>query len=107
MEIYCWKKIKLLCCIADIGSGKSRISYAISAIVCQVRKLESQGFNAKQAEAITSAMTDVLNDCLQNVSESFVTKTEVEQVKIIECFLVMCFLLSLWLQRDCVNARDR
>ncbi|MCO5612898.1 hypothetical protein L7F22_067170 [Adiantum nelumboides] len=44
-----------------------------------VRKLEAQGFDAKQAKAITAAMTDVLNDCLQNVSDSFVSQSELEQ----------------------------
>ncbi|KAI5056421.1 hypothetical protein GOP47_0028239 [Adiantum capillus-veneris] len=44
-----------------------------------VRKLEAQGFDAKQAEAITAAMTDILNDCLQNVSDSFVSKSELDQ----------------------------
>lgn len=49
-----------------------------------VRKLESQGFDAKQAEAITAAMTDVLNDCLQNVSDSFVSKSDLEQYNMMQ-----------------------
>ena len=40
----------------------------------QVRKLESQGVPTKQAEAITSAITEVLNDSLESISESFVSK---------------------------------
>eukprot|EP00250_Pteridium_aquilinum_P005339 c1544_g1_i1 orf=219-1019(+) len=49
-----------------------------------VRKLESQGFDAKQAEAITAAMTDVLNDCLQNVSDTFVSKSELQQYNMMQ-----------------------
>ncbi|MCO5548988.1 hypothetical protein L7F22_002453 [Adiantum nelumboides] len=44
-----------------------------------VRKLEAQGFTAEQAEAITSAMTDVLNDCLESVAQSFVSNSELEK----------------------------
>ena len=73
------EKIKILGYIAFLVSGKYRFPYAIPPMLCQVRKLESQGFDAKQA--ITSAMTDVLNDCLQNVSDSFVSKSELQQVK--------------------------
>ncbi|XP_020599608.1 protein FMP32, mitochondrial-like isoform X1 [Phalaenopsis equestris] len=38
-----------------------------------VRRLEGQGVPSKQAEAITSAITEVLNDSLENVSQSFVS----------------------------------
>ncbi|KAI5072124.1 hypothetical protein GOP47_0012230 [Adiantum capillus-veneris] len=44
-----------------------------------VRKLEAQGFTAEQAEAITSAMTDVLSDCLENVAQTFVSNSELEK----------------------------
>lgn len=44
-----------------------------------VRKLEAQGFTVNQAEAITAAMTDVLNDCLESVALSFVSKSELEK----------------------------
>ena len=46
----------------------------------QVRKLESQGVPTKQAEAITSAITEVLNDSLESISESFVSKAEMQKV---------------------------
>jgi len=45
-----------------------------------VRSLEAQGVPSKQAEAITSAITEVLNDSLENVSESFVSKAEMQKV---------------------------
>jgi hypothetical protein len=48
-----------------------------------VRKLESQGVPTKQAEAITSAITEVLNDSLESISESFVSKAEMQKVIIV------------------------
>lgn len=45
-----------------------------------MRSLEAQGVPSKQAEAITSAITEVLNDSLENVSESFVSKAEMQKV---------------------------
>ena len=35
---------------------------------------------SKQAEAITAAITEVLNDSLENVSHSFVSKGEMQKV---------------------------
>lgn len=46
----------------------------------QVRSLEAQGVPSKQAEAITSAITEVLNDSLENVAHSFVSKAEMQKV---------------------------
>jgi hypothetical protein len=34
----------------------------------------------KHAEAITSAITEVLNDSLESISESFVSKAEMQKV---------------------------
>ncbi|XP_015892335.1 protein FMP32, mitochondrial isoform X2 [Ziziphus jujuba] len=44
-----------------------------------VRSLEAQGLPSKQAEAITGAITEVLNDSLQNVATSFVSKAEMQK----------------------------
>ncbi|OWM88891.1 hypothetical protein CDL15_Pgr020845 [Punica granatum] len=46
-----------------------------------VRRLEAQGVPSQQAEAITAAVTDVLNDSLENVSQSFVSKPEMQKVE--------------------------
>lgn len=46
----------------------------------QVRRLESQGLTPKQAEAITAVITEVLNDSLENVAQSFTSKTEMTRV---------------------------
>ncbi|KAH8939541.1 hypothetical protein BDL97_15G042000 [Sphagnum fallax] len=44
-----------------------------------VRRLESQGLTAKQAEAITAVITEVLNDSLENVAQAFTSKTEMQR----------------------------
>jgi hypothetical protein len=44
-----------------------------------VRRLEAQGLTAKQAEAITAVITEVLNDSLENVAQSFTSKTEMQR----------------------------
>uniref|UniRef100_A0A7N0T258 Uncharacterized protein n=1 Tax=Kalanchoe fedtschenkoi TaxID=63787 RepID=A0A7N0T258_KALFE len=44
-----------------------------------VKSLESQGVPSKQAEAITSAIIEVLNDSLENVAQSFVSKSEMQK----------------------------
>jgi hypothetical protein len=45
-----------------------------------VTKLESQGVPTKQAEAITSSITEVLNNSLESFSKSFVSKAEIQKV---------------------------
>ncbi|KAF7809683.1 protein FMP32, mitochondrial-like [Senna tora] len=49
-----------------------------------VRRLEGQGVPSKQAEAITAAITEVLNDTLENVSQSFVSKGEMQKIEMIQ-----------------------
>ncbi|KAI4327690.1 hypothetical protein L6164_020120 [Bauhinia variegata] len=49
-----------------------------------VRRLEGQGLPSKQAEAITAAITEVLNDSLENVSQSFVSKGEMQKTEMIQ-----------------------
>ncbi|KAK2446782.1 coiled-coil 90B protein [Trifolium repens] len=49
-----------------------------------VRNLESNGFPSKQAEAITSAITEVLNDSLENVAQSFVSKSDMQKSEMIQ-----------------------
>ncbi|KAB2043732.1 hypothetical protein ES319_D01G038700v1 [Gossypium barbadense] len=44
-----------------------------------VRGLEAEGLPSKQAEAITATMTEVLNDSLENVSLSVVSKFEMQK----------------------------
>ncbi|KAK4368108.1 hypothetical protein RND71_011900 [Anisodus tanguticus] len=44
-----------------------------------VRRLESQGVPTKQAEAITAVITEVLNDSLENVAHTFVSKPDLQR----------------------------
>ncbi|PWA56509.1 coiled-coil domain-containing protein 90-like protein [Artemisia annua] len=46
-----------------------------------VRRLEGEGVPSQQAEAITSAIIEVLNDSLENVGESFVSKGEMQMIE--------------------------
>lgn len=46
----------------------------------QVRRLESQGLTSKQAEAITAVITEVLNDILENVGQTFTSIHEAQRV---------------------------
>ncbi|KDP27648.1 hypothetical protein JCGZ_19653 [Jatropha curcas] len=41
--------------------------------------MEAQVLPSKQAEAITAAITEVLNDSLENVAHSFVSKEEMQK----------------------------
>nr|XP_043608109.1 coiled-coil domain-containing protein 90B, mitochondrial-like [Erigeron canadensis] len=49
-----------------------------------VRSLEAQGFPSKQAEAITSSITEVLNDSLESVSDTFVSKADMEKTMMLQ-----------------------
>ncbi|KAL3539022.1 hypothetical protein ACH5RR_002388 [Cinchona calisaya] len=46
-----------------------------------VKSLEAQGIPSKQAEAITSAVTEVLNDSLENVGHSFLSKVKCRRLR--------------------------
>ncbi|CAL9164336.1 unnamed protein product [Musa hybrid cultivar] len=45
-----------------------------------VRRLEKEGAPSKQAEAIASTITEVLNESLESVAQSFVSKPEMQRV---------------------------
>ncbi|KAL3515103.1 hypothetical protein ACH5RR_022005 [Cinchona calisaya] len=49
-----------------------------------VRSLEAQGVPSKQAEAITSAITEVLNDSLENVGHSFLSRDEMQKAEMLQ-----------------------
>ncbi|KAL5099516.1 hypothetical protein RYX36_003843 [Vicia faba] len=88
---------------AGFGIGYSRISPYISGsmhysqfmkskgkqlflvdTLALVKKLEAQGVPSMQAEAITAAITEVLNDSLENVSQSLVSKEEMERTEMLQ-----------------------
>ncbi|KAL9327104.1 hypothetical protein ACSQ67_007749 [Phaseolus vulgaris] len=47
-------------------------------------RLEGEGVPSKQAEAITAAITEVLNDSLENVSQSLVSKGEMQKTEMMQ-----------------------
>ncbi|RRT42176.1 hypothetical protein GW17_00036376 [Ensete ventricosum] len=44
-----------------------------------VRRLEKEGVPSKQAEAMTSTITEVLNESLENFAQSFMSKLEMQR----------------------------
>ncbi|KAL9669270.1 hypothetical protein QQ045_006814 [Rhodiola kirilowii] len=77
------------CCLNPLGrSGYRHLSQLVKSsanraflvdTLALVKSLESQGVPSKQAEAITSAIIEVLNDSLENVAQSFVSKAEMQK----------------------------
>ncbi|GMH06520.1 hypothetical protein Nepgr_008360 [Nepenthes gracilis] len=59
-----------------------------------VRRLEAQGVPSKQAEAIAAATTEVLNDGLENVAQSFTAKAEMQKVWV--CLIVIKLSLFIY-----------
>lgn len=55
--------------------------------------LEAEGVPSKQAEAITAAMTEVLHDSLENVSQSAISKAEMQKVGFLICLSLLRFQL--------------
>jgi len=65
--------------ISQIAKSNGRRVFLVDTLAL-VRSLEAQGVPSKQAEAITAAITEVLNDSLENVSHTFVSKGQMEKV---------------------------
>ncbi|XP_043709789.1 protein FMP32, mitochondrial-like [Telopea speciosissima] len=64
---------------------KSNVSRAFLVdTLALVRRLEAQGIPSKQAEAITASITEVLNDSLENVAQSFVSKGEMQKTMMVQ-----------------------
>ncbi|KAL0391495.1 UNVERIFIED_CONTAM: protein fmp32, mitochondrial [Sesamum latifolium] len=64
--------------ISDLAKSNGKRLFLVDTLAL-VRRLEAHGVPSKQAEAITAAMTEVLNDSLENVSYSFVSKAEMQK----------------------------
>ncbi|KAL1192303.1 hypothetical protein V5N11_020244 [Cardamine amara subsp. amara] len=69
--------------ISELSKPNGKRAFLVDTLAL-VRSLEAQGVPSKQAEAITSAITEVLNDSLENVSESFVSKAEMQKIEMIQ-----------------------
>ena len=55
-----------------------------------VQRLEREGLNRAQAEGIMSAMAEVIDESIRNMTSNMVTKAEQEKVRI-ACELPMCY----------------
>lgn len=69
--------------ISQLVKSKGKRLFLVDTLAL-VRRLEAQGVPSKQAEAITSAITEVLNDSLENVAQSFVSRAEMQKIEMIQ-----------------------
>ncbi|KAG2696357.1 hypothetical protein I3843_07G054600 [Carya illinoinensis] len=69
--------------ISELAKSNGKRLFLVDTLAL-VRRLEGQGVPSKQAEAITAAITEVLNDSLENVSHSFVSKAEMQKIEMIQ-----------------------
>ncbi|XP_021807816.1 uncharacterized protein LOC110751625 [Prunus avium] len=64
--------------ISGLVKPKGNRAFLVDTLAL-VRGLEAKGVPTKQAEAITAAITEVLNDSLENVSHAFVSKVGMQK----------------------------
>ncbi|KAG6392794.1 hypothetical protein SASPL_147020 [Salvia splendens] len=64
--------------ISELAKSNGKRIYLVDTLAL-VRKLETQGVESRQAQAITEAMMQVLNDSMENVSGSYVSKSEMQK----------------------------
>lgn len=69
--------------ISQLHSSNGKRAFLVDTLAL-VRRLEAQGVPSKQAEAITSAITEVLNDSLENISQSFVSIAEMQKTEMLQ-----------------------
>ncbi|XP_054808618.1 uncharacterized protein LOC129310722 isoform X2 [Prosopis cineraria] len=75
-QIYCRR-------ISQLANSNGKRLFLVDTLAL-VRRLEGQGVPSKQAEAITAAITEVLNDTIENASQSFVSKGEIQKIEMIQ-----------------------
>ncbi|CAI0392936.1 unnamed protein product [Linum tenue] len=64
------------------------------------RRLEARGLPLDQAEAITAVITEVLNDSLENVAQSVVSKTEMEKSELFNIRDACFNYLSIYVRQE-------
>ncbi|KAJ7967253.1 protein FMP32, mitochondrial [Quillaja saponaria] len=69
--------------VSQAVSPNGRRAFLVDTLAL-LRGLEAKGVPSKQAEAITAAITEVLNDSLENVSNSFVSKAEMQKSEMLQ-----------------------
>ena len=57
-----------------------------------VQRLEREGLNRAQAEGIMSAMAEVIDESIRNMTSNMVTKAEQEKVRILHYVLSDCYM---------------
>ncbi|EPS63159.1 hypothetical protein M569_11629 [Genlisea aurea] len=63
-----------------VKSSNGKRVYLVDTLAL-VRSLEAQGVPTNQAEAITAAMTLVLDDSLQNISQNLISRSEMQKIE--------------------------
>ncbi|KAH0720497.1 hypothetical protein AABB24_017303 [Solanum stoloniferum] len=69
--------------ISQLAKPNGKRAFLVDTLAL-VRRLEARGVPSEQAEAITSAITEVLNDSLENVAHSFVSRAEMQKSEMIQ-----------------------
>ncbi|XP_065004374.1 uncharacterized protein LOC135636547 isoform X2 [Musa acuminata AAA Group] len=79
-EVGCpWSNLSLLQRFSSQLAKSNGSRACLIDTLALVRRLEKEGVPTKQAEAITSTITEVLNESLENVAQSFVSKPEMQR----------------------------
>lgn len=69
--------------ISQLAKPNGKRAFLVDTLAL-VRRLEARGVPSEQAEAITSAITEVLNDSLENVAHSFVSRAEMQKSEMVQ-----------------------
>ncbi|CAN1122147.1 Protein FMP32, mitochondrial [Linum perenne] len=69
--------------ISDLVKATGNHVFLVDTLAL-ARRLEERGVPLKQAEAITEVITEVLNDSLENVSQSVVSRTEMQRTEMMQ-----------------------
>lgn len=69
--------------ISQLAKPNGKRAFLVDTLAL-VRRLEARGVPSEQAEAITSAITEVLNDSLENVAHSFVSQAEMQKSEMVQ-----------------------
>ncbi|PHU04788.1 hypothetical protein BC332_25610 [Capsicum chinense] len=69
--------------ISQVAKPNGKRAFLVDTLAL-VRRLEARGVPSEQAEAITSAITEVLNDSLENVALSFVSRAEMQKSEMVQ-----------------------
>ncbi|XP_016582418.1 protein FMP32, mitochondrial [Capsicum annuum] len=69
--------------ISQLVKPDSKRAFLVDTLAL-VRRLEAQGVPSKHAEAITAAITEVLNNSLDNIAHSFVSLAEMQKCDLVQ-----------------------